>query len=166
MKFRSPLINTVLFLILATGFFCCKSPVNKQAEPVVFYYPEKNVYYDSLQSNYYYSLNGGRSWDSMQFKGPGYGAVLGPAILLDRNTDSIWAHNEEHRKQFTGKLINLVNNKTIALQRADSVNKIKPVIIVKTLPAPEVVTEEPPKKGLKKFFTKLFGKKKKPKEEQ
>lgn len=161
MKFNSSFTITVYFLCyMATGF-SCKRNNSVVAENVVYYYPENNIYYDASRSNYYYSLNGGRSWDSMVFKGTGYGAVLGHKVSLERTGNKVWENNEKNRKDYNGVLLNIVNNQTISLSKADSISKIKAIAVVKSLP--EVIAkEEPPKKGLRKFFNNLFGKKKKP----
>ncbi len=161
MKFSSSFTITVFFACIIAAGFSCKRNNIPVAGNAVYYYPEKNIYYDGSRSNYYYSLNGGRSWDSMVFKGAGFGAVLGHKVSLERTGNKVWKNNEKHRKDYNGVLLNIVNNQTISLSKADSISKIKTIAVVKS--QSEVnAKEEPPKKGLSKFFNNLFGKKKKP----
>ncbi|MEP7109291.1 MAG: hypothetical protein ABI760_14960 [Ferruginibacter sp.] len=164
MKFSS--FIRVIFLI--PGFmvfsFSCNRNNKSAVENVVYYYPEKNIYYDKQQAKYYYSLDGAMSWDSMTFNGAGYGAVLGVKLPIKKTGDNVWVNNESHRKEFKGVLLNIVNVRTISLSKVDSIKKLNRVVIIKA--RPEVIEKEPPEKGLKKFFNKLFGKKKKHVEEK
>ncbi|MCW3091222.1 MAG: hypothetical protein JWP81_2291 [Ferruginibacter sp.] len=158
-----------LLVSLAIIDFSCKQSQSAIPEDVVYYYPEKNAYYDSQYSKYYYSLNGARTWDSMNFKGPGFGKVLGPKVPIKRTSDHIWLSNEQHRQQYKGVLLNVVNSRTISIAREDSIAKTRRPVIVKAPPKVEEKEDEvveSTKKGLKKFFSKLFGKKKKPAEEK
>lgn len=134
-------------------------------EDAVYYFPAKNVYYDSRQSRYYYSLNGGGTWDSMNFRGVAIGKALGPKITLDRTGENIWMNNEEDRKKHNGALLNTVNSQTILVAKNDSISKLKPVTVAGKKSV-VVASEPPPKKGFKKFFNNLFGKKKKQSEEK
>jgi len=148
---------------MAVGFSCQRNN-SKEVEDAVYYYPAKNVYYDSRQYKYYYSLNGGESWDSMNLKGAGFGAALGAGITINRTVDDIWINNVQDRKKYNGVLINTVNSKTMMIAKTDSIVNVKPVKPPGKKSTVNKVDkiEEPPKKGVKKFFNNLFGKKKKP----
>ncbi len=159
MKFNSSFTFTVFFIIFIAFGFSCKRVNSNEAKNIIFYFPEKNIYYDSRQSKYYFSLDGAKSWDSMAFKGPGYGAVLGQKISIEKTVNNVWLNNEGHRKEYNGVLLNIINKQTILISKADSIKKVKATAIIKTQPS-VVEKEDPPKKGLKKFFNKIFGKKK------
>lgn len=151
------------FLLIMALYISCKRN-NKTPEDDFFYYPAKNVYYDSKKAVYYYSLDSARAWDSMVYKGYDYGLVLGAKIPVKRPSTNAWLQNDSHRKEYNGTVLNIVNNRTIPVGKIDSINKIKPKRVLKPRPAEvieEVKEEQPPKKGLKKFFNKIFGKKKK-----
>src|SRR5665647_3460292 len=128
--FQQLLTVTFFFLSIIASGFSCKRNNSQVAENVVYYYPEKNIYYDTQQSNYYYSLDGARSWDSMTFKGPGYGTVLGPKVPIKKTGNNIWVNNESHRKEYNGVLLNIVNNQTILISKADSINKLRTIVPV------------------------------------
>ncbi|MEO5889969.1 MAG: hypothetical protein ABIQ31_06920 [Ferruginibacter sp.] len=165
MKFSSPAAIIIFFLCFVIAGSSCKTKNSNEIPDAVYYFPEKNIYYDSLRANYYYSLDGAKTWDSMSFSGAGYGKILGRKISIPRTESNVWANNESDRKDFSGMNLNVINNQTILLARTDSISKLKPVVAVK--PQPKVVEqEEEPKRGLRKFFNKLFGKKKKPAEEK
>ena len=164
MEYRSSLRLTGL-VALIISVFSCSDNNSKAALNGIYYYPEMNVYFDSLRSNYYYSLDGGRSWDSMVFNGPAFGAALGERVLLQRSDADIWANNRQHIQQYGGVLLNTVNAQTSRLAREDSINKNRKIAIVR--PKPRIIEKEQEvQKGIKGFFNKLFRKKKKPAEEK
>lgn len=165
MKFFS--CDTIIICFFSSIIcFSCNSTDSNTEEVNVYYYPEKNIYYDSRQSNYYYSLDGGRSWDSMQYKGSEYGAALGQKVALPGAGKNFWENNVAHRQQYSGVLLNIINNQTIEMFKADSIRRSKPAVLVKPRKVGDKITKEPPKKGLKKFFNKIFGSKKKPAKEK
>ena len=155
-------------LTFMTAGFSCQRNNSKEVEDAVYYFPAKNVYYDTRQYKYYYSMNGGKSWDSMDYNGAGIGTALGPKVSVERTTENIWMNNEQDRKTYNGVLLNTVNNKTTLIAKTDSMSKIKPVKPVgkKSMVDQADNNEPPPKKGLKKLFNNLFGKKKKPVDEK
>ena len=167
MKLTSPFIITGLFLSLIISVLSCKSSGGASPEAVIFYYPQKNIYYDSQRANYYYSLNGGTTWDSLTFIATTFGEALGPRVLIPKTSDSSWLDNVSHRKQYHGVALNIINDYTIALSKADRVNKLKAIVKAETQPVAEGQKAEPAaEKGLKKLFHKIFGKKKKPAEDK
>ena len=152
MKFNSPFAIITFFLSFMISVFSCRSNTDQAPGDIVYYYPQKNVYYDSLRSNYYYSLNGGLAWDSMYFAGsPAQRMALGPGIAIKRTGDSIWLNNVQHRKTYNGQRLNVVNNYTIALSKAERINRLKAIVKAETQPVVEEKEEPAPEKGLKKF---------------
>ena len=167
MKFN--LVLAVLVLCSIVTLFSCKRKGRESMESDLYYFPEKNIYYDIKTANYYYSLDSARSWDSMTYTGTDFGTALGTKIALKRQGKNPWSNNDSLRKVYHGRLLNLLNHRTFLIARTDSLRRLKPVVvIVKPKPAETSDTvktkEEPPKKGIKKFFNKLFGKKKDKKE--
>jgi len=144
----------------------CKTNSSLQAEDELYYFPDKNVYFDVKNAKYYYSLDSTASWDSLTFNDKDYGSTLGERIAIKMPPGNAWENNNADRKTYNGIILNVVNSRTILLAKQDSINRQKPRIIIKpktdTDPEEDVkVEEEPQKRGLKKFFNKLFGKKKK-----
>ena len=147
-----------LFLSLTGIILSCNLNSNSQAEYGLYYFPDKNIYYDSLQTKYYYSLNGARSWDSTVYNAPAFGNALGRKILIEKVNGNVWKDNVNHRKQYNGVLLNIINDYTILLTKVDSIDRNKPVLFNKKKHVNNKKEEEP-KKGFKKFLEKIFGKK-------
>jgi hypothetical protein len=163
MKLTAPGIIKIVIISSITCLLSCSNNTSNEPAEVVYYYPQKNVYYDSLRSNFYYSLDGAITWDSLEFRGASFGNVLGPRSAIPRTDDSIWLDNALHRRQYNGVLVNVINKYTIALAKADRLNRLKAVVKAETQsPATVEKKEAPVEKGLKKLFNKIFRKKKKP----
>ena len=158
MKVDYKRVLNVLFLSLTGVIFSCNSNSNSQADYGLYYFPDKNIYYDSLQTKFYYSLNGARSWDSTVYTAPTFGNALGRKILIEKVNGNVWKDNVNHRKQYNGVLLNIINDYTILLTRVDSIDRNKPVVPIKKKHI-NTKKEEEPKKGFKKFLEKIFGKK-------
>lgn len=165
MKFRLILVGLMLCFVVV--IFSCKRNSSSSKEIDLYYFPEKNAYYDVKTTSYYYSLDNAKTWDSMIYSGINFGAALGAKIPLKKHGRYAWSKNDSIRKVHRGRALNLVNTRTLLLVRADSLSRVKPIVVVKSKPVEKEEVqkeEEPPKKGLKKFFNKLFGKKKDKKE--
>ncbi len=166
MKYSSSRTFSALALVSIFLMASCKTNSSQQSEDELYYFPEKNVYFDIKNAKYYYSLDSTASWDSLTFNGKDYGSTLGEKIAIKMPPGNAWENNNADRKTYNGIILNVVNSRTILLAKQDSINRQRPRIIIKTKndidPEEDLkVEEEPPKKGLKKFFNKLFGKKKK-----
>ena len=165
MKYR--LIWIGLMLCFFAVNLSCKRNNSTSKDIDLYYFPEKNVYYDVTTTSYYYSLDNAKTWDSLIYTGIDFGAALGAKIPLKKLGRYAWSKNDSIRKVHRGRVLNLVNTRTLSIAKADSLSRVKPVIVVKPKPVEKEEVqkeEEPPKKGLKKFFNKLFGKKKDKKE--
>lgn len=125
-----------------------------QKEYEFYYYPEKNIYYDVVNKEYIYSLDGGQTWDSLFVAAEKEPATLGTKRILHSNQHSIWLNNAEHIQQFNGRAVNVLASDTTASNQAlVAERKIK-----------KTVTTQPQKKEPEKkpgFFKRLFGKKNK-----
>ena len=154
------LVRISLIVIFIVSLSSCKR--SSAPEPDLFYFPEKNTYYDVTTSSYYYSLDSARTWDSMIYSGADFGAALGTKVPLTKPGKYPWSKNDSIRKTHKGRVLNLLNSRTASIAKADSLSRVKPVFIPKPKPVVKVkeAEEDPPKKGLKKFFNKIFGKKK------
>lgn len=120
-----------------------------------YYYPSKNVYYDVKRSNFIYSLDSGKTWDSMYSETPNP-AITGKRELVYNTNGEVWKDNEAHRQLYNGTLLNIINEES--LKKPDPLTK---KFIERNTPN---ISQEPQKKErkrpIKKFFQKLFGKKK------
>ena len=147
------LISLFIFLLNFMMFAACNNAAQKQSE--FYYYPARNVYYDVANSLYFYSLDGGKTWDSLYVKTNSEPSTLGNKQIIYSNVSEIWKNNEAHINQYGGKLFSLNDgdstNSQSSLAADRKIKKAKPKVVV------------PDKKPEKKpgFFQRLFGKKNK-----
>lgn len=148
-----------LFLIVI--FLACAAQGCKQAPKETnleyYYYPKTNMYYSVSSGAYYFSLDGGKTWDTLRNEVAADTSMLGDKVVLYAPNDSIWADNEAHRMAYKGSLYNFYDEDTLQPIKGSVTDK--PVAKKKVTKKP-VAEPEPKKKGLKKFFNKIFGKKK------
>jgi hypothetical protein len=119
-----------------------------------FYYPQFNVYFDVANSKYFFSLDSGKTWDSVYARTNAEPATLGTKQILYSDTHAIWNSNQQHLKQYNGHAINIVYSDTVAVKEdrvAD--RKIKKI---KSVTADNTKQQQEKKPG---FFQRLFGKK-------
>lgn len=146
------LIIFLLFLLVSCMVIpSCNSITQKKFE--FFYYPASNVYYDVTNSVYLYSLDGGKTWDSLNTKTNKEPAIPGGKQVIYSTTPEIWEENAEHLKQYNGHVMNITgndsntSNETLVAERK-----------TKKAKAPVTNTNEKPEKK-PGFFKRLFGKK-------
>ena len=144
----------LLFFILVTNgviFSSCNEITQKKLE--FFYYPQFNVYFDVANSEYFFSLDSGKTWDSAYARTSDEPATLGSKQILYSDKHAIWNNNEEHLKQYNGRAINIVYSDTVTVKQDEVADrKIKKVKSVSS----ETIKQPEKKPG---FFQRLFGKK-------
>jgi hypothetical protein len=141
-------------LLLAGCLLSCKSFQQKNGDNEYYYFPDKNIYYDVSRAMYLFSLDSGKTWDSLPASSETVPPVLGDKQVVYSNTDPVWTNNESDRAQYDGTLLNIVNE--LSLKPAETEGKVT----VKSKPSNTPATKER-KRPIKKFFDKIFGKKKK-----
>ena len=95
----------IVFVVAAVIVFSAKL-FNK--EHTFYYYPEWNAYYDVRNKNYFYSIDGGKTWDTITNSSNEMANTLGKKIVLQSASQEIWVENEQHRNQYGGTLNDLV----------------------------------------------------------
>lgn len=125
-----------------------------------YYFPKKNVYYNVEKKNFLYSLDGGKTWDSVMSATDNEPATLGEKIIIYSDDNAVYKDNAAHRRWYNGRLYNIINADTARASAAPEVTerKVKKRKTTEVKPKPE---EEKSEKGLKKFLNKIFGKHKK-----
>ncbi len=127
-------------------FFISCNGSNTASDPLTFYYyPQKNVYFDPSSKKYFYSLDGGQSWDSLGARSENP-AALGPRVIVTSAIRDIWKNNLDHRKEFNASVINI--------PPGDSLQVTERRVTKRSTVAP------PEKKEKRNFLQRLFGKKK------
>jgi hypothetical protein len=157
-KTRVKLVFSSFVYIAAIAMFtlsCNSSTQNRELE--YYYYPQKNVYYNTQTNRFYYSLNGAKSWDSTQNNTDGLPGTLGDRIVINSANSRIFEENEIHRRKYVGSLFDFSQTGAIAstaLAATERKTGVRKTAAIKK-------EQEKPKKGIGKFFSKLFGKDKK-----
>jgi hypothetical protein len=73
-----------------------------------YYYPEWNAYYDVNHKNYIYSVDGGKTWDTITNSSNTVANTLGEKVVIHTRSPEIWLENTEHRRQYGGMLNDIV----------------------------------------------------------
>ena len=97
----------VVLIIAAVVVFSTKI---FQKKYTFYYYPEWNAYYDVQHKNYIYSIDGGKTWDTISNSSNTVSNTLGRHIILRTSSPEIWLENAVHRNEYGGTLNDLVGN--------------------------------------------------------
>lgn len=155
----------ITILSITTFFFACTGYNKKEQETFEFYYyPNKNVYYDLEKKKFFYSLDGAKTWYSLiNFSGK-EPSNLGEKVMINSPDSSIFKDNENHRRLYAGRLFGINKTDSSSLLGGPEVSERKVIAKPKTdIAGEETATEVEikAKKGIRKFFDKIFGKHKK-----
>jgi len=124
-----------------------------------YYYPARNVYYDVSNARYIYSLNGGRTWDTLYKKAEAGSPTLGKKEIIYSQVANPWDSNDVHIKRYEGYLLDLPSIDSNTAE-AIVVSERKPATKAKSVTASTKDNSENNKSEKKPgFFKRLFGKK-------
>lgn len=148
---------TKYFSLLVALLFCFACNNNKAAKKVVapppppkfYFYPKANVYFDSVNKDFVYLSNDGKTWEVQKQIPAAVHAMMDKNVLIDTPATPVWKDNERHKLIYSALLYASPADTQVA-------KPVKPV--VKQEPPKEVKKE---KKGLRRLLDKIFGKKKK-----
>src|SRR3954463_9689146 len=109
--------RVVLFIIIVVSiqlfFIACRSTDRQDEEDFQFYYyPNKNAYYNVEKKNFLYSLDGGKTWDSVASVSDKEPQTLGEKIIVYSDNYDVYKDNEAHRKLYNGTLYNITTADT------------------------------------------------------
>jgi len=96
--------------ILVVGVIVVFSTNLFNRQNTFYYYPEWNAYYDTRHKNYIYSIDGGKTWDTITNSSNNIEQTLGEKIVLRSHSDKIWLENAAHRSLYAGELNDLVGS--------------------------------------------------------
>ena len=150
-----------MFIMLIVGIIGSCKPGQGQNEKeagMLYYYPEKNVYYDVEKNSFWYTLNGGVTWISFTGDANKSTEYLGKRVVLRSNNAEVFKENETHRKSYGGVLLNIRGEDSSQPSQAEEASERKVAERQKPTVNSKPVNKD--KKGLGKFFRKIFGKKK------
>lgn len=146
--------GSALVIILFLSFACNNNKAEKAITvapkpppPKYYFYPKANVYFDTINKNYIFLASDNKTWESVKQIPAAMQVMMDKNILIDTPSQPVWKDNERHK---------LIYSALLYASPADT----QANVAVK----PEIKPESKPEKkkgGLKRFFDKIFGKKKK-----
>ena len=152
------MLRSFALVIICFSFFACNdNKAEKVAAapppPKYYFYPKANVYFDTVNKNYVFLGSDGQTWTTEKEIPAAMQSMMDKSVLLDSFSQPVWKENQNHRLIYSAALY------------------AKPEDTIERKPDPPPVAKAPEKdakkenKGLRKFLDKIFGKKKKDKEE-
>ena len=153
-------LRVVVCVWIMFVYTSCKNN-NEEKLSEYYYYPSTNMYFDVAKNNYIFSLDGSKTWDTIDATTQNEGVALGEKLVIKAWPDSLLINNEVHRKTYGGLLYDVLDGDTSEVSATEVVTEK----VVKAKPLKKE-GEEKPKKGLGKFLSKIFGKKNKNKKDQ
>ncbi len=145
-------------MAMAAGllFTACGRTETAANQRQYYYYPASNTYYDVVGKTFFYSIDAGQTWDSINATDYPQPQGLGNKQVVFAK-DSIWKNNAEHRRYFNGQLLLIVDEDSAAPEQLQVSDKPAPNTKTATGPARQQPKE---KKFVGRLFQKIFGKKK------
>lgn len=120
--------------------------------PRYFYFPKANVYIDSANNQFLFLATDGKTWQSAEQIPAAMQGLMDKNVFIENPTQPVWQDNESHRLVYSSLLYATANDTTKKVVPKPTVSAPKPV--------KDTVAAEKERKGLGKFFNKIFGKKK------
>lgn len=151
-----------LALLASLSCFACNNgksgqstvPVHEALPPPRYYfYPKANVYFDSANKDYLFLGGNGTAWTTQKQIPAAIQSMMDKGVLIQQPAQPVWKDNANHK---------LIYSAALYATAADTVEKKAPPPPVKV---DTVVKKEERKSGLRGFFSRLFGKKKKAKDQ-
>ncbi|MCW3108261.1 MAG: hypothetical protein JWQ09_2767 [Segetibacter sp.] len=136
----------------------CNSEKHK-GELQFYYYPDKNVYYDPVKKDFWYSLNGTKSWSKFTNANNVEPATLGEKVVIYSSKADVYRDNENHRKLYAGRLYSISTGDTGIASIGPEVGERKVVQKRRPIATKKRVSNKP-KNSIGKFFDKILGKSK------
>ena len=153
-------MRTVLMVISCLFYFACKDNKAEMVTytpppPKYYFFPKANVYVDSVNKDYVFLGNDGKTWQTEKQIPQVMQAIMDKSVFIDSPADPVWKDNQNHKLLYSALLYATPN---------DTMQKKEPKPEAQKTVMPDTIKKE--RKGLRKFFDKIFGRKKKDKEEQ
>src|SRR4051794_29437080 len=95
--------------------------VEAKHPPTYYFYPKANVYFDTVNKEYVFLANDGKSWQAQKQIPAAMQVMMDKSILIDSPSVPVWKDNENHRLIYSAKLY---------VSPADKVEKPEPRPVV------------------------------------
>lgn len=150
-------LNLRRIIVILLFFIGACSSDKEKVEQLFYYYPDKNVYYDSLNKDFWFSLDGAKSWNRFTDSTGSEPKTLGSKIAIYSQESEVYKNNESHRKLYAGRLYTISGGDTSTLA-------VGPEVAERKVEEGKVTPRRKParkyKKGIGKFLDNIFGKNK------
>lgn len=149
----------ILPIGICLAFLACSTKKAEQPkitplQPRYYFYPRANVYFDSANMDFIFQGNDGQTWQTETQIPAAMQALLDKNIRIDSPSTPVWKDNENHRLLFSALLYT---------SPSDTQEIKKPAVLP---PPKDTVEKKKERKGLRKFFDKIFNRKKRKEEKQ
>lgn len=161
-------VSFFIIIIVSIQLFALSCGNNKEEEKEsykFYYYPRKNVYYNLEKKIFLYSINGGKTWDSVINTSDDDPKTLGEKVAIRSPVKEVYKKNETHRNLYKGKLFNIIGVETVVASAVPEVAERK-VQRPRTKEVNPFAEEDKVIEGIKNFVNKILGKHKKKQEEE
>ncbi len=155
------LIIISIVLLGVAGFLYFKSDQKKEKAQgtYIYYYPKANVYFDKEEDTYYLIVND--KWERSKTLTEEQKLFLGKNVLVKNAAVPVWKENEHHRLVY-GTALYTTADEYKRKYYEDSISSLpkKAVVVQSPIDSVEITKEAKKQSGVRKFFDKLFKKKK------
>lgn len=121
--------------------------------PQYYYFPRANVYIDSANNDFIFLGNDGKTWQTAKQIPAAMQALMDKNVFIENPSQPVWQDNENHRLVYSALLYATPHDTTSKAAPGPTVMRPDP-------PQDTVQEAEKERKGLGKFFDKIFGRKK------
>ncbi len=153
--------SVLFFLIYILVFFSCKEVEKSKQGNTFEYYPRVNIYYDIDEKYYLVFDSAQNAWQQKNNLSAEETDMLSKKVVITNPSRPVYKDNDNHRLIYGTVLYSspeVLRQKFIEDSiKLAAVKKEKPIKKVDTVA--EAEREKKPKRGLKKFFDKIFNKK-------
>ena len=128
--------------------------------PLYYYFPRANVYFDSANKDYVFLGNDSAKWQTAKQIPAVVLALMDKSVQIQDPPDPVWRDNENHKLVYSARLYATPGDTVVKKKVAKTVPKRE------APPLDSTIVEVKEKKGVGKFFQKIFGGKKRERKEQ
>lgn len=155
------MLRSFVLIVICFSFFTCndnkaETVVAAPPPPKYYFYPKANVYFDTVNKDYLFLGSDGQTWTTGKEIPAAMQSMMDKSVLLDSFSQPVWRDNQNHR---------LIYSAALYATPEDTVERKPTPPPVAHVPDNKGGDEKKEKKGLRKFLDKIFGKKKKDKED-
>lgn len=121
-------------------------PAVVEAAPLYYFYPKANVYFDSANKTYAFLGSSGATWQTAKEIPVVVRQLMDKGALIHSPATPVWRDNETHRLVYAAQLY----------ATAKDTQEVKAPVVVIAAQKADTVQKKKERKGLGKFFNRIF----------